>query len=175
MKTDELELAVVSFFDKRAELIVPNVSWGLGLNYEADLMILNKNEYLYEVELKVSKSDMKADLKKHRAHSCRYVKRLYYGFPEELFETALQILPEDVGLIAAYYDNYGRAKAMEKRKPKDRECQKMPLRQQYELARLGALRIWNLKNIIRSRNPYFGQTEIRFEKERLNLFEDCGE
>ena len=171
MKTDELELAVVSFFDTRAELIVPNVSWGLGLNYEADLMILNKSEYLYEVELKVSKSDMKADLKKHMAHSCKYVKRLYYAFPEELLETALQILPEDVGLISAYYDSAGRPRVTEKRKPKDRECEKMPIRKQYELARLGALRIWNLKRIIKSRNPYFKQTEIRFEKER-GLFDD---
>lgn len=163
MKTEEVELAVVKFFEKTAELIVPNVSWGLDLNYEADLMILSKGDYLYEVEIKVSKSDMKADLKKHMAHSCIYVKRLYYAFPEELLELALQILPEDVGLLSVYCDRNGHTRLDEKRKPKDRESIKMPLLKQYKLARLGALRIWNLKRVIQSRNPIAKQTEIIFD------------
>ena len=169
MRALDVELAVVDLFDERKQLIIPNVSFGFGINYEADLMITNGSGYLYEVEIKVSKSDMRADLKKAVQHNCSYVKRLYFAFPEKLLEYAKEILSDDVGLIAVYLRENNCPKAVIKRKPKDRkDAQKMDLRKQYELARLGALRIWNLKRQIWSRNPKFKQVEIDFKP---NIFD----
>jgi len=164
MRSLDIELAVVDLFDERKQLIIPNVSWGFGINYEADLMVTNGSGYLYEIEIKTSRSDMRADLKKAVQHNCRYVKRLYFAFPEKLLEYAGEILPDDVGLIAVYLRRDDSPKAIIKRKPKDRkDAQKMDLRKQYDLARLGALRIWNLKRQIWSKNPKFKQVEINFK------------
>ena len=161
METLELEIAVARYFEKSADLIVPNVSWGFQLNYEADLMILTKSGCLYEVEIKVSKSDMKAELKKRRAHSCRYVKFMFYAFPEEYLETAVEIFPEDAGLLVACKRKNGLIFVSLHRKPKKREHISMSLEKKYQLARLGALRIWSLKGVINSRIPK--QLEMDFQ------------
>lgn len=55
----DIELATASHFDSRANLIVPNISWGMGLDHEIDLAIVNpKSGYMREVEIKISKSDL---------------------------------------------------------------------------------------------------------------------
>lgn len=164
MNALDIELAVVEFFGKRKFMMVPNVSHGFDLNYEADLMILTPTDFLYEVEIKVSKSDMKADLKKQNAHNSIYVKRLYFAFPEQLLETALEILPEDVGLFVAHTHLNGSVYVVLKRKPKEiTNCKTVPIEKQYKLARLGVLRMWNMKNILYSKLPR--QTLLNFNKD----------
>ena len=168
MKTLELEIAVANYFGIRKNLIVPNVSWGFGLKYEADLMILTDSGCLYEVELKVTKSDMKAEKKKYRAHSCRYVKYLFYAFPEQYLETAVEIFPEDAGLLVATTLKNGSIRINLKRKPKQREYEKLTIEKKFQLARLGAMRIWSLKSVINSRIPK--QLDIDFTENKW--FED---
>ena len=169
MNALDIELALVDFFGSRKFVMVPNVSFGLGLNYEADLMVLTPTDFLYEVEIKVTKSDMKADLKKHKAHSSIYVKRLYYAFPENLLNTALEILPEEAGLFVAHTQNNGSVYVKLKRKPVDRkDCKPMPVIKQFQLARLGVLRMWVLKNMLYSKLPK--QTLLNFRDS--NVFKD---
>ena len=48
----------MNFFNYRANLIVPNISWGLGL-HECDLLVLTSSGYATEIEIKVSKADLK--------------------------------------------------------------------------------------------------------------------
>lgn len=50
-KTVEMKLALSSHFGIRQNLIVPNISLGLGI-HECDLLILAKSGYLYERESK---------------------------------------------------------------------------------------------------------------------------
>lgn len=66
---DEIELAIVNsgIFNKRNDIIVPNVSWGL-LNHEADMVVMTKSGYLTEIEIKRSWEDFKADFKKPHEH-----------------------------------------------------------------------------------------------------------
>ena len=82
MKTCELEYAVAEYFGVRTLLMIPNVFWGFGLNYEADLVVVTASRYAYEIELKVSKSDLKADAKKKHNHDGRHFKRLYFAMSE---------------------------------------------------------------------------------------------
>lgn len=53
--------------------------------YEADFLYIVKNSYLYEVEIKISFADFKADQKKNKYHDHPDVKGFYYFVPQELY------------------------------------------------------------------------------------------
>lgn len=64
---------------------IPNVLMAGG-NYEADFIYINKNDYLTEVEIKISIPDFKADFKKKHYHDCEDVRSLYYALPKDLYK-----------------------------------------------------------------------------------------
>ena len=74
LTVDEIQLALYNsgIWNKRQDIFVPNLSWGL-LNHEADLVILTKSGYLTEVEIKRSWEDFKADFKKEHEHKDEHV------------------------------------------------------------------------------------------------------
>ena len=53
--------------------------------YEADFLYITKGDYLYEVEIKISISDFRADQHKDKYHDHPDVKGLYYFVPNELY------------------------------------------------------------------------------------------
>lgn len=53
--------------------------------YEADFLYITKGNYLYEVEIKISIADFRADQKKNKYHDHPDVKGFYYFVPQELF------------------------------------------------------------------------------------------
>ena len=53
--------------------------------YEADFLYITKGDYLYEVEIKISISDFRADQKKDKYHDHPDVRGLYYFVPNELY------------------------------------------------------------------------------------------
>ena len=53
--------------------------------YEADFLYITKSYYLYEVEVKISIADFRADQKKDKYHDHPDVKGLYYFVPQELY------------------------------------------------------------------------------------------
>lgn len=61
MNTLEIETAIAMKLDIRKHIIVPNISWGAGL-HECDLLVINKSGYATEIEIKISKSDLKKRL-----------------------------------------------------------------------------------------------------------------
>lgn len=105
MKTEDIELAINNYFNyNRRYVIVPNISWGLGFQHELDLLVLTNNNHVWEVEIKVSKSDLKADLKKRHGHYSNKIRRLYFAVPKELQEDALLLIPERAGLFVVHMD-----------------------------------------------------------------------
>lgn len=119
MKTDnsvstlEIEVAIMGEFDYRANLIVPNITDQMGsLAFETDMLVLTKSGYAYGFEIKVSKSDLKADFKKK--HHAQFdivrngkmgLERFYskfkhfsYAVPSELREAAISLIPDFCGL-----------------------------------------------------------------------------
>ena len=151
MKTIEVEIALASYFDYRRNLIVPNISWGLGI-HECDLFILSQSGYATEVEIKISKSDLKADAKKWHNHESNLIKKLYFAIPEKLAEH-IQYIPERAGVIVLkrYKDtkttDYLLCSILRKPKP-NKHARKLTDEERYKVARLGALRIWGLKHKI---------------------------
>ena len=153
MKAIDVEIAVVNMFGARRNLIVPNVSWGFsGLYYEADMIVVTKAGYAKEIEIKVSKYDLIKDKGKRHNHNCKKFNELYFAIPEALLIHSEHI-PERAGIIKVYFPDGGdKAYAEIVRPAKPNGADKLELRDKYELARLGAIRIWNLKNTIQELN-----------------------
>lgn len=53
--------------------------------YEADFLYITKGNYLYEVEIKISITDFRADQKKNKYHDHPDVRGFYYFVPQELY------------------------------------------------------------------------------------------
>jgi hypothetical protein len=126
-------------------VIVPNVSWGL-FSYELDLVVLNNNSfYAYEVEIKVSRGDIKRDLLKRHGHDSykngNAIKDLYFAIPEKL-KNCVELIPERAGVLVV--DTEGKVTKL--RNPvSNKAAHKWSLEQAFKLARLGTLRIPGLK------------------------------
>ena len=57
-----------------------------GVRHEADLIWINENDYLTEIEIKVSYSDFLADFKKKEKHLTKYTRAVYYAFPHNMYK-----------------------------------------------------------------------------------------
>ena len=148
LKSIDVECAVSKYFNPRVNLIVPNVWWGMGLNYEIDMLVVTPANYCYEVEVKVSNSDIKADLKKWNAHNGRFIKRLYFAIPDYL---NTKHIPERAGILTVYSRN-NRLCCKCTRDPEiNGVVAKITDKDRYKIARLGALRIWSLKRKLRDK------------------------
>ncbi len=141
----EIEMVLAKKFDYRQNLIIPNVSWGLCL-HECDLLMLSKNGYATEIEIKVNKYDLLKDKEKKHNHYSNKIKRLYFAIPEKLNkEEIIKEIPKRAGIIVI--DKYGRRDIIRKSEI-NKNALKFTDEERFNLSRLGALRIWNLKEKI---------------------------
>ena len=144
----DIELAVAKKIGWRSHLIIPNVSWGL-FDYEMDMAIVTKSNKLWEVEIKISKADLKADLKKRRQHNDFRLSRLYFAIPKKLMN-CIDLIPDRAGVFVVWSQSLAilHRPAIENRLAPDlteKEIQK--------LQHLLAMRIWGVKRkLIRMRN-----------------------
>lgn len=151
----QIELAVAMLFSYRVYTIVPNVSWGLGLRHECDMLLLDSKDRFTEVEIKVSASDLKADFKKGHGHKSKIISRLFYAMPIELCEKYKDIIPKECGIISVkpIYSQYGKKsetplwKATFFRQAKhDKTKDKPSIVTIRKFMMLGCMRIWTLKS-----------------------------
>ena len=157
----EIEVAVAKFFDPRQNLIVPNISWGMFV-HECDLLVLTQSNYAYEIEIKISASDLKADSKKPHSHRSNKIKILYFALPEYLRDYH-EMVPQRAGIIEVSRQNkwhwdYEHQKQIQDgehdcckiiRAPHvNREAGKWDDKQRMELMRLSTMRIWSLKEAL---------------------------
>jgi hypothetical protein len=156
LNSNIIEVLVANHFDYRKNIIIPNVTHFF--NHEADVLIVRpKTGYCIEVEIKISKSDLKADLKKWHNHSSSRIKELWFCMPENMIELAIELLPEHIGLLAVceleavnnkelnYYLPATRYLSV-KRQPTIIN-KSVPFEQKdiNKLLHLGIMRIWKLK------------------------------
>lgn len=144
--SNEIELAVTRYFGVQRHTIVPNVSWGM-FPYELDMCVLNhRSRYAYEVEIKISRSDLRRDQKKghHHDRNGNAIKGLWFAMPKKMFGCE-DLVPETAGIM--YIDEQG--KVLISRKPKSNPVAiRWTFEQCYFLARLGTMRMWTLKRIL---------------------------
>lgn len=146
LKSLDIELAVASYLNPRQNLIVPNVHWGLFM-HECDLLVVTKAGYCWEVEIKISKADLVRDKDKKHNHFDHRIKDLYFAMPDYLAEFADDHVPPRAGIILVDQRKICRTV----RRPKSSNSPyKFSTLEKYQVARLGALRIWGLKRKIRA-------------------------
>ncbi len=146
MRTLELETALAQYFNPRQHVVVPNVWWGLGLNHECDLFVVTAAGYAYEVEIKVSKSDLLADLKKRHGHVSEKIRRLYYCVPVDLLDCCAMIAPERSGILYYERDKYGRSCIRKHREARNNSmARRLTDKEVRKVMHLGCMRIWTLK------------------------------
>lgn len=156
MKTLDIEIAVMKYIGIRQNLIVPNVSWGIGSNtfnlHECDILSLSKSGYATEVEIKVTKPDLLKDAKKWHGHHHNHIAYLFFAVPKLLEGIALANIPERAGLfVVDKYSNKTRTWFSVKQiRPcqKNSDAEKWSDQDRYKLARLGTMRILKLKEKI---------------------------
>jgi hypothetical protein len=137
----EIEIALANWFGFTTHLIIPNVSYGY-LPYEADMLVLSDSNYVWEVEIKISRSDLLRDKKKRHQHDSIKIRKLWFAIPEKLSSCICHI-PEKAGVLVIDFDG----RVTENRKPtinSSAVCASDA--QRFQLARLGAIRIWPLKH-----------------------------
>ena len=143
----EIELVVANHFNPRQNLIVPNVSWSM-FSHECDVLVLTQSDYAYEVEIKVTASDLKRDAGKTHGHKSKYIKLLWFAMPDYL-EPYVSFVPANAGVMLVSRDSYGRDTCRVVRGPGvNRDAVKWTPEKRMELMRLAGLRIWNLKEAI---------------------------
>lgn len=145
----DIECLVAQMFGIRSHIIVPNVSWGFNI-HECDLLIISKSNWAYEVEIKVSKSDLKKDTSKKHGHVSNRIKYLYFAIPEKL-ESSIDLIPERAGIIIIRENKFVSGDFYTEliRQPQaNKEAVKLTDKDVKQISRLGAMRIWALKYTI---------------------------
>ena len=162
MTTNKMETLIYRYFESGSLAIVPRVTknngwldtevnpmiWKNIVNHECDILIVTKNHYLTEVEIKISLSDLKADFKKEHQHKDENIKNFYYAFPEEMKEKALELIPEECGILIAVEKKCSIPYRMIEcyRKPKiNKEAKPVNDIVLSKIYRLGYLRYWNYR------------------------------
>lgn len=160
LKSADIEIAVANYFNPRVHLIVPNIRDGMNV-HECDLLIMNGNNYGVEVEIKISKADIKKDLKKSHGHHSDKIRRLFFAIPEYLYtEEILALIPERAGVFVitpgekiTYFNNlvpdvyYSKPKCRVVRNAKiNKHAKPFSNVERVEMGRLGMLRYWNIRN-----------------------------
>lgn len=133
--------------DLSKHLVVPNVSWGLGL-HECDLVSVTPLGYASEIEIKVSVADTKKDMDKKHNHESEKLKYLYFALPKEIFEKAEPFIPARAGIytVEAYkWRKELRYRVELVRKPEvNKGHRKLTEDEMNQLRRLAAMRYFSL-------------------------------
>lgn len=137
-------------FSRRRWIVVPNVYWGWGLRYEADLIAVSKSHWADEIEIKVNKYDLLGDQEKRKFQQTpdKRIKRFWYAVPEELAELCLVTVPETAGVLVISPGRGlpSRLKVRIARLPKKAQnCRAVTEAELLKLMHLGLMRYWSIR------------------------------
>jgi len=125
---------------ERGYITMPNVLLMEDGMYEADFIYINKNNYLTEVEIKISLSDFKADFDKKHYHDNSKVRALYYAMPKELFYKHEKTILDMTRSVGAGVIICGEAISEVWEKPKMRKVEPLTTDEILHYARLGCFK-----------------------------------
>lgn len=131
-------------------MVIPNAYWGMGLEWEADLLVVSEAGYLTEIEIKVSKSDLLADHQKQKFYAFekrrrRMIKQFYYAVPEDLEPHFPESYADIAGLIVVP-DDEGKLCRVRKKAPMNSEAKKLTEEKLIKAGRLLGMRYWEQFN-----------------------------
>ena len=142
MNSEFIEVAVARYLNPRQNLVIPNAYWGLGFNYELDLFMMTPAGYGWEVEIKVSKSDLIKDKEKWKwkNYLSGRIKKLYFAVPLSL-ENEIDHIPEYAGFLVVH-DN---GKVYKRREAQNIGKHKFTEKDRMKAMHLCCMRVWDLK------------------------------
>lgn len=152
MTAMDIEIEVARYFNMRLNLIVPNISWGM-LNHEADLIVVSRSGLATEVEIKVSKSDLKKDRDKRHHHNSKLIHRLFFAIPDYMLD-CIDLVPAQAGILVIRSGADAGALPLRYRRESTKLLRPAKINKQYpkwtqkevlQLLRLSTMRIWTLK------------------------------
>jgi hypothetical protein len=129
-------------FPYRRYVVVPNVSFGMGLNHEADLLAMSAAGVCTEVEIKISVADLRRDSLKRKWHRWSgpcIIRRIYFTAPEAMEAALIEHAPKFAGIYVVTESGGWR---LVRRAIDNRLARKLDDRERFQLARLGAMRYW---------------------------------
>lgn len=163
---EHIELAIMQnpIFNFRQNLMVFRISdFSKVVNHECDCLVLSKSGYLTEIEIKRSYSDFLADFKKKHLHDDIRIKDFFFMVHESFYDKVLQKLVEIKHIPSGIYtyDDECRIKLRVNltdihnmlstwkadgvtRYYNGSSSRKLFLEEQFQLARLGAMRYKNM-------------------------------
>lgn len=139
--TGEVELAIARYYDWTKNYIVPNTTM---FGYEIDLLIVSKSGYGTEVEIKVSKGDLRKDAKKYHHHFNHRIKYLWFAMPYTLMN-CVDLVPERAGI---YLVGENGVVNIHRQASVNKDAIKWDDKNIIKLLRLAAMRIWFHRNSI---------------------------
>ena len=151
----DIELKVAYFFNARRNFIIPNVSFGFrSIPYEVDVMVITSSLYAYDVEIKVSASDLKRDQKKRKwqLEYKNYWRKHYFAIPIELTACA-EFIPDFAGILTVRHDDNRNLFLVSEYRPAqvNKSAKKITEKEYAALGRLCMLRLWDAKTVINNR------------------------
>jgi hypothetical protein len=163
----EIEVLVANMWGYRQNIVVPNVHWGAGL-HECDMLILSKCGWASEIEIKVSKADLKKDSTKGHGHNSSKIKYLYFALPDFLCES--EYIPQRAGIIAItpVYKGFGFYAKLIRHSEPNKAARKWDDKERANLMRLGCMRIWSLKSALIGR-----LNDLKQYREQSKELEPC--
>ena len=157
----DIEIAVARFFGYRDNLIVPNITWGLGFTHELDVLVMSRAGYVTEVEIKTSAQDLKRDLLKRHGHRSTRIRNHYLAVPENLVELGLATFPPHWGVLKVNFRENGGG-CWSVRMPKtNKEAKPLMAKEITHLYELASMRVWTLKETLAQR---INRSRLRQEK-----------
>ena len=153
-QTMQAALSTASFLSTSV-LVVPNCCW---TGNETDMLVIEPNGRIVDIEVKISRADLKADAKKDkwwkprpwsRRHAPREpaqwpakVWKHYYAFPAELWDDKLlEHLPPASGVLLVGKQGGPFVEVKRRAKP-NKDAKPVATADVWNLARLSSLRYW---------------------------------
>jgi hypothetical protein len=168
MKWTERQIAralAQKMFNRKYLVVVPNCSWP---GSECDVLALTENLRVIDVEIKISRADLKADAKKYkwqhgfdaaldggyemfgkhtprRREWPRRVWKHYYALPADIWDDSLlESLGSESSGVLLLHEADGQIYVMVRRMAKpDREAQPISAANAIDVARMANLRMWD--------------------------------
>lgn len=156
-------LARVTFRHK-CLVMVPNCSWP---GNECDLLVLTTNLRVIDVEIKISRADLKADAKKDKWFHAwdwridgplgrdgerrrrawpRNVWKHYYAMPKDIWKPELlDVIPATSGVLLMFEHGHERRLmiTVERMAKPNRDCGRVSAEDAVDIARLASFRMWD--------------------------------
>ena len=171
--------AVMHQIMERAAVVVPNCNY---TGYEADLLVVTNDLRLVDVEIKVDRSDLKADLKKDKWWRGTYITgdngekigpfapkvwKHYYVMPEKVWDDSLyEFIPPTSGVVLIKEYPHTKTKLfmkMKRRATPNRKAEKISPQDAFRVGRLCNLRMWDRIMTVEEGKKPVGRVKIASE------------